>query len=505
MAKKHFSAHSISLYMFPLVALVIIVTNMFSNDPLINRMIAVVLLMAGWWISEAVPIAVTSVLPVVLFPLLGVMDGGTASEEYFNDIIFLFMGGFILSLALEKWNLHLKIAFKTLMLFGSKPYRILLGFMFTSSFLSMWMSNTATAVLMLPIALSVIKEMETIYGKEAMKRFKVGLLVGIAYACSIGGITTLIGTPPNLAFAAIFKSMYPHAAEITFSTWFVFGLPIYIILLASSSFIVYRLFPAKFSNGDSFRKYISKQNDDLGKVNYEQKRILVLFTLFALLLIFKNDLTIGSFHLPGWSDLFPFKSYIKDGTIAMLIAVMLFVIPSSSARGKKLMDWSTAVKLPWGIILLFGGGFALARGSVDSGLTQWIGESLAKYSHAPLPVFIGINATFMTFITTFTSNVSTAQILLPAAGALSQSIHLDPRILMISMTFASSFAFILPIATPPNAIVFGSGQIKMKDMVIPGLILSVIGIITLIVIMYLWGFEIFHIKPSVYPAWAINQ
>ncbi|MDF1572485.1 MAG: SLC13 family permease [Bacteroidales bacterium] len=488
--------------LFPLIALSIVVFNPVNTTPEINRMIAAVVLMAGWWISEAVPIAITSLLPLVLFPLFGIMNGGTTAEQYFNDIIFLFMGGFILSLAMEKWDLHLKIAFRTLLLFGSKPYRILLGFMVTSSILSMWMSNTATAILMLPIAISVIRELEHLHGKEKMKRFKIGILLGIAYACSIGGITTLIGTPPNLALVAIFSNLYPEAEALSFSTWFIFALPVYIILLSTASVVLYYIFKPKFETVGTFRKYVRTEYQKMGRSTSEQKIIMGIFLTFALLLITRNDLNIIDFTLPGWSNLFKTPSFIKDGTVAISLAILLFVIPSVNKKGQQLMDWETSLKLPWEIILLFGGGFALARASVESGLTLWIGEGLTQYAGIPPLFFIGINTFLMAFLTEFTSNVSTTQILLPVVSAMSDSLMINPKFLMIPVTMASSLAFMLPIATPPNAIVFGSGLLHIKDMILPGFILNILGIVVVTLAMYLWGMNLFEIDLAVFPEWA---
>ncbi|MCF8381135.1 MAG: SLC13 family permease [Bacteroidales bacterium] len=502
---KKISIASISRYLFPLIALGIIISNPVKEYPLVSRMIAVVILMAGWWISEAVPIAITSLLPLVLFPALGILDGGTTAVQYFNDIIFLFMGGFILALAMEKWDLHLKIAFRTLLFFGSKPYKILVGFMVASSLLSMWMSNTATAILMLPIAISVINEMEHIHGKQKMIRFRIGLLLGIAYSCSIGGITTLIGTPPNLAFVAIFANMYPDAEAISFSTWFIFALPLYLMLITSASLVLYLLFRPKIESVGTFRKYIQEQNYKLGKSTYEQKIVMTVFSFFALLLILKSDLIIGDFRILGWSNLFPEPKYIRDGTVAIFFAVFLFVIPSKNKTGKQLMDWKTAVKLPWSIILLFGGGFALAKGAVDSGMTQWIAQGLVQYAGAPPIVFIGINTFLMAFLTEFTSNISTTQILLPVIAAMSESLMINPKFLMIPVTIASSLAFMLPIATPPNAIVFGSKYLHIKDMILPGFILNIVGIILVTLCMYFWGTYIFDIDLSVFPEWAIRK
>lgn len=500
--KTAFSLSKISLIVFPLWAILIIVFNPLESNPNVGKMMAVLVLMAGWWITEAVPIAITSLLPVVLFPLLGIMDGRETSIQYFNDIIFLFMGGFMLSLSLEKWNLHLKIAYKTLLLFGSKPYKILLGFMVSASFLSMWMSNTATAVLMLPIALSVIKEMEKIHGPKKMIKFKIGLLLAIAYSCSIGGITTLIGTPPNLVLTAIFNNLYPSAPPITFSSWLIFALPIYFFLIGFSSLVLYLLFKPNIKSVGTFKKYIIRQNKNIGKLTFEQKTILALFIAFALLLILKNDISIGTFKLSGWNNLFENPEYIKDGNIAILIASILFLIPAKNKKEKMLMDWNTALKLPWGIILLFGGGFALAKGAVESGLTQWIGNGLVQFADTPPFVFIAVNTFIMAFLTEFTSNVSTSQILLPVVAALSESVHINPLFLMIPVTIASSLAFMLPVATPPNAIIFGSGELKIKDMLLPGIILNITGIFLITFVMYYWGMYVFDIDLTVFPNWA---
>lgn len=503
--KKSVSTRTVSLLLFPLLALIFILVNPVRSDPSISRMIAVVVLMAGWWISEVVPIAITSLLPIVLFPLLGIMDGGDTAAQYFNDVIFLFMGGFIIALALEKWDLHLKIAFSALLMFGSRPLMILMGFMVTSSILSMWISNTATAILMFPIALSVIHEMEVIHGQKKLVRFKIGLLLGIAYACSVGGITTLIGTPPNLAFVAIFEKLYPSGPAISFGNWIVFALPIYILQLTIAIFSLHLLFSPRIESKGAFKKYIREEHQKLGRISYEQIWILGLFVLFALLLIFRSDLRIGNTVIPGWSNLFKNPGFIKDGTIAVFISVLMFLIPSRKKPGTRLMDWKSAVKLPWRIILLFGGGFAIAKGSVESGLTHWLGQSMTGLADTPTIVFIGANATLMAFLTEFTSNISTSQILLPVVGALSESVRINPLLLMIPVTVASSFAFMLPIATPPNAIIFGSGHLKIKDMILPGLILNLSGIIIVTIIMYFWGTTIFEIDPAVFPDWAIWQ
>lgn len=482
----------LSLLVFPTLFFYFILFNPFADNQMIGRMLAVLILMAGWWVFESVPMAITSLLPVFLFPLLGIMDGKDTSSQYFNDIIFLFIGGFIISLALEKWNLHKRIAYRTLLFFGTSPIKILLGFMFAASFLSMWMSNTATAMLMLPIATSVILELEKIQGSEQVRKYRVGLLLGIAYACSIGGIVTLIGTPPNLVFSALYKELYPAMPEVTFSQWMMFTIPIYILFLGIAVLLLYFLYRPAQKGKKVPRSYLENEYLKLGKLSREQKILFSLFVLFALSLIFKSNIKIGSFEIPGWSRLFNYSSLIKDGNIAIAVTFLLYLIPTKSNLSEKLMDWETTVKLPWGIILLFGGGFALAKGVDNSGLSTWIGQLIASQTGSDTVGLMSVCTLIMTVLTTFTSNVSSAQILLPVVSSIADSSLIHPLILMIPVTLASSLAFMMPVATPPNAIVFGSGMLKIKDMVIAGLILNVIGMIITVLITIFWGAIVFQ-------------
>lgn len=484
----------LSLFLFPALFFYFILFNPFQDNQMVGRMLAVLILMAGWWIFESVPIAITSLLPVFLFPLLGIMDGKDTSVQYFNDIIFLFIGGFIISLALEKWNLHKRIAFKTLLIFGTNHLRILFGFMIAASFLSMWMSNTATAMLMLPIANSVINELEKIQGEEKIGRYKVGLLLGIAYACSIGGITTLIGTPPNLVFSALFKELHPTLPEVSFSQWMTFTIPIYLLLINSAALVLFLMHKPLKGSKRLPKSYFVTEYKKLGKISREQKIILSLFILFALSLIFKSKIQIGSFFIPGWSGFLAHSSFIKDGNIAIAVAFLLYLIPTKSDRSARLMDWESTVKLPWGIILLFGGGFALAKGAVSSGLSAWIGELIAQSTGSGSVGLMSVCTIVMTFLTEFTSNVSTAQILLPVVSSISDTLMISPLYLMVPVTIASSLAFMMPVATPPNAIVFGTGMLKIKDMVITGFLLNIIGIIVTILVTTYWGVIVFQIS-----------
>lgn len=489
---KSMKMKSIPLIVFPLIFIGLVFFNPFPNSPLIGKMLAVMLLMGGWWIFECVPIAVTSLLPVFLFPFLGIMDGKDASVQYFNDIIFLFIGGFIISLAMEKWDLHRRIAFRTLLFFGTSHVRILFGFMAAASFLSMWMSNTATAMLMLPIAISVIRELEKIQGREEIKKYGIGLLLGIAYSCSIGGITTLIGTPPNLVFSALFKELHPTLPEVNFSQWTLFALPIYFILITQTALVLYIMHRPSGATRKVPRSYLEDEYRKLGKVNYEQRIVFAVFVLFALSLIFKSSIRIGSISIPGWSQFCHYSSYIKDGNVAIAVAFLLYLLPARTGTSFRMMDWETTLKLPWSIVLLFGGGFALAKGAVDSGFSSWIGNLIASNEGSDTIGLVSVCTIVMAFLTEFTSNVSTAQILLPVASSISDSMMINPLILMVPTTIASSLAFMMPIATPPNAIVFGSGFIKIKEMILPGLIINLIGILITVLVTIYWGGYVFH-------------
>lgn len=488
-----------ALFVFPvLFVLLSTVLNPSESNPLIGKMLGAAIWMAGWWIFEVVPIAITSLLPMVLFPLLGIADGKSVATTYVNDIIFLFIGGFIIALAIEKWNVHRRIALRTLLFFGKGLFPVLFGFMLISAFLSMWISNTATTLLMLPLVLSVIEELELLYSKKEMKRFKIALLLGVAYSCSIGGITTLIGTPPNLVFIQTYTDAYPNAPVISFGSWFFFALPITVLLFCSALLVLYLVFKPKNKMQHIKPKFFEESYKALGKRTFEQTMVLLLFLLFVLLLIFRADINIGSFKIPGWSTLFTEnKKYIPDAVVAIFISILLFVIPAKEKKQGFLMDWKTAVKLPWGIVLLFGGGFAMAKGFQTSGLSQWIGEKLTILSGSPLWVIILGCALLMAFLTEFTSNVATTQALLPVSIALAASLKINPLYLMIPLTMAASLAFMLPVATAPNAIVFGSNQIKIKQMILPGFILNCIGIVVISLLMYFWGSFLFDLKPNV--------
>ncbi len=450
----------------------------FGGDQSDQRMLAsVAVLMAVWWITECIPLAATSLIPLVLFPFLGILSGKQTAASYINSTIFLFMGGFIIALAMEKWELHKRIALNLISLFGKNPSQIILGFMIASAFISMWISNTATAVMLLPIGLAIIYKMEEQFGKNDTKKFTISLLLGIAYACSVGGVGTLIGTPPNLVFQRIFSIQFPDKPEIVFSEWMFFAIPLSITMLIIIWFLLTKVFFRVGSEIKLQKDLIKSEKIKLGKMSYEEKVVLTVFLITAFLWIFRNDLEAGIISLPGWSSLLPTRDLIDDGTIAVMMGLLLFIIPaknktkgSSAILGNKIIR-----KIPWEIILLFGGGFALAEGFVATGLSETIGAQFAGLKGTDTYLIILIICLTITFLTELTSNTATAQIILPILAALSIEIDLDPYLLMIPATISASMAFMMPVATPPNAIIFGSERIKVKEMARSGILINIIG------------------------------
>jgi len=483
----------IAFVITPIIAVLMIIFQPLEAGIAANNMAAVALLMAVWWITEVVPLAVTALLPIVFFPFLGIMDGKATSNTYYNHIIFLFIGGFIIALALQKWNLHKRIALKILMLTGTSPAKILLGFMLATSFLSMWISNTATTMMMLPILLSVLGNLEELYGKENLKKYSIGLLLGVAYSSSIGGIATLIGTPPNPIFAQIYQINFPQNAEISFSQWMVFALPLSIMMFAIMYILLYFLFAKgqrKIWKGDSGVNF-SSEYQKLGNINFEERIVFIIFITTALLWMTRSALNIGNFHFAGWSSLLAHPKYLNDGTVAVMMGLLLFLIPAKQKEKGMLMDWETVKKMPWGIILLFGGGFALASGFKESGLAEYLGDQLqALQSLHPLVIIFAISA-IMIFLTELTSNSSSTTMILPILATLAVSTNIHPLMLMLPATFAASMAFMLPVATPPNAIVFGSNRLHIKDMARTGLILNIVGIFVISLWTYFFAGSFF--------------
>lgn len=473
------------------------------GKPEVTYTAAIAFLVAFWWITEALPIGLTSLLPIVLFPVFGVLDGKAISNSYINYVIFLFIGGFIMALTIEKWNLHKRIALKILSIVGGSPFMILTGFMISSAFLSMWMSNTATAMMMLPIAFSVNLALEDEHGKEKVTDFSIGLLLAIAYSCSIGGIATLVGTPPNLIFIRIFEILFPKAPEISFGQWLTFALPIAFFMLLFTLLLLYFIFKPKEHLKKLDKSFFSEKYKELGKVTLEEKRVLILFILLVILWVFRKNIDLGFVTTPGWSSLFKHPKYLNDGTVAIFMATLLFITPTSK-KNKMLIDWKITKKIPWHIIFLFGGGFALAKGFQDSGLSVFIGNKLASASSiSSSSLVLGLTG-MMSLLTEFTSNTASTGTMLPIISSLAVQLKLNPLLLMIPVTLAASMAFMLPIATPPNAIIFGSGKIKIIQMIKVGFFINLIAVITITVFTLTWGETIFQVNSNAFPLWATH-
>ena len=445
-----------------------------------NAVLASTAWVAAWWITEAIPIAVTALLPIVLFPLSGGLDLTATTASFGHKYIFLYMGGFVIAIAIEKWNLHKRIALNIINIIGTDVTRIILGFMVATAFLSMWISNTATSVMMLPIGIAIIKQLRDNpnTAEDENLIFGKALMLSIAYSASIGGLATLIGTPPNLVLAGIVLDTYDY--EITFMQWFMFGLPISLLLLFICwKYLTRYAFTFKQREFPGGKQEIRRLLHELGTISYEEKVIGIVFALTAFCWITRSFLLQKV--LPA----------IDDTIIAVIFAILLFMI-SSKDKKRKLIRWEEAVKMPWGIILLFGGGMALAKGFEVSGLASWLGSQMNILQGLPLLVLVMLLIAAVNFLTEITSNLATTAMLLPVLAPMALTIDVHPFILMVGAAVAASCAFMLPVATPPNAVVFGSGYLRIPDMVGKGFFMNIISICLLTLFVYfilplLWG------------------
>ena len=497
-------AKRVALWMGPLVAfLVLILPGPEGLGVLGQRTAAVAVLMVFWWISEAIPLAATALLPLALFPLLGVLPARDVSVAYGNPNIFLYVGGFFIAMAMQKWNLHERVALNVVRRTGTHPAALVGGFMLATALLSMWISNTATAVMMLPIALAVVGTITENAEGVGADKFEVCVLLGIAYAASIGGVATLIGTPPNGVLISQLSGLYPQAKEIGFLQWMFIGLPLSALMLPLTWWLLtHWLFRFEGLSMRHVGKVIDQRLESLGPMNRGEKIVMAVWAITALAWIFRSDIDLGAMVFPGWSRLFPEAGYIHNGTIAMISALILFVIPVDLKEGEFALDWDWAKRIPWGILLLFGGGLALAVGFEKSGLVQWIGSQLQALEGVPPLLVIACIALLLTFVTELTSNVATAAIMLPIlGGALAPALGVNPLLLMIPATISASCAFMLPVATPPNAIVFGGGNLKVAQMARAGLVLNLIGVLLVTLLTYFLAVPVFEISFTELPAW----
>lgn len=437
-----------------------------------------VLWIATWWITEAIPIPVTSLLPLVLFPLTGGLDLKLTASSYGDKIIYFYMAGFFLAIAMEKWNLHKRIALNIINVVGYNKKSMVLGFMIATAFLSMWLSNTSTSIMMLPIGIAIVSQV-SLKNNILNSNFGKVLMLGIAYSASIGGFATIYGTPPNLILLSNIEEYFN--LSIDFFSWFIMAFPLSCILLFICWYYLVNFSFDLSSLSNVSKKTISSQIKELGKIKYEEKGVLLIFIVFILGLLFKQFIS-------------EFIPQIDDTIIAISIAIFLFLIKSSDGENN-LIEWSDGVKLPWGIILLFGGGLSIATAMKSSGLALWIGELAYNIDSLDLILIVLIIVMIVNFLTEITSNLATVSMLLPILASISISLGIHPYIIMVSATIAASCAFMLPVATPPNAVVFGSGYLKMTDMVKTGLVMNVISIVIVSLYVYfvlpmLWNIDI---------------
>ncbi|MCL6099231.1 MAG: SLC13 family permease [Bacteroidetes bacterium] len=447
---------------------------------------AIAVLMSVWWITEAAPLSVTSLIPLVLFPLFGVVSGAVTAESYMNSTIILFMGGFIIAIAMEKWNLHKRIALKVIKIFGSSPSKIILGFMVAAGFISMWISNTATCLMILPIGLAIIYKVENEFGEEKSVNFSKSLMLAIAYASSIGGIGTFIGTPPNLIFQRMYAINFPNNPQLKFGEWMIFAVPLAFVMMIAGWLVLTKIIFKLNDNLVLDKKIVEEEYQKLGKITYEEKAVLYVFVLTSLLWIFRSDLELSFVKIPGWSGLFSSSNLIDDSTVAVAMALVLFLIPRKNRKEEHnfILSGDAIMKVPWDIVLLFGGGFALAEGFVQSGLSQFIGHEFAALKGFPFVALIFILCTIIVFSSELTSNTAQTTIILPILASLAKELGVNPLSIMIPATLSVSLAFMLPVGTPPNAIVFSSKRLKVWDMVKAGFMLNVIGIILVTILAY---------------------
>lgn len=474
--------------------------------------------------SEAIPIPATSLLPIPLFPLTGALPAEDTTPSYADPLIFLFMGGFFLAMAMQRWGLHRRIALRTIKAVGTEPSRLILGFMIATAFLSMWVSNSATVMMMVPIALAVIYQTADLIDETGLDidtsqgnfSFGVALMLCIAYGASVGGVATLIGTPPNILFAGQASELFGES--ISFAQWMLYGVPISLVGLATVYLYVTRLaMSPQFDELPIGADTIDRQLSDLGVMGKQEKLVLVVFIGMAVTWIGAS--LIGQFDsspaiVPGAIALVLDPIFgvpvpeDADTVVAIGGAMILFTLPTTTESGDHtfLLDWENAVDIPWGVILLFGGGLAIAAGFGDTGLAAWIGEQLQALAGVPM-VLILLSVVVMTiFLTEVTSNTATTAMLMPILAGVAVGIGVHPFGLMIAAATAASFAFMLPVATPPNAIVFGSGYITLPQMAKVGVGLNIIGIIliTAVALVWLpiaWGIDIGTLPTEFVEAW----
>jgi sodium-dependent dicarboxylate transporter 2/3/5 len=477
----------ISLFSGIVISLLLYVTNPFSVDVLAAKVLAVAALMIIWWVTEALPMPVVALLPLILFPILKIADLDKTAAPYANPVIFLFMGGFMLGLAIQKWNLHRRIALNIVRITGTSGDRIILGFILATGLLSMWISNTATTMMMFPIALSVVHVMkENNNDVKSMANFSLTIMLAIAYAANIGGIATIIGTPPNVAYVGYFETRFP-GRQIDFMNWMMLCLPLAIILLFVLYMVMVKvLFPNRIQSSELTRQLIRDEILRFGPLSKPEKRVLVIFIATALLWMTRkllNDDVFPWLNAVFNTELFSIK--LDDTIIAVLCAVSLYICPSGAKdeQHDALLEWGDTKKMAWGILILFGGGISLATALENAGLMEQLGGWLSKFSGNGF-ILVLVLCIVTIFLSEVMSNVAQVIVFAPVVTSLAIALKMDPLLLGIPMTLAASCAGMLPMGTPPNAIVFASGHIRFRQMAKAGFVMNIIAV--LLITLFCW-------------------
>ena len=437
---------------------------------------AVAMLMAVWWITEAIPISATALVPIVLLPVMGISGIEETLTPYAHPLIFLFMGGFVIAVAMEKWDLHRRITLNIVSFIGTRPNAIILGFIIAGAFLSMWVSNTATALMMLPIAISVLTLVDQrIKETQSVRNFGLCLLLGVAYGCNIGGMGTLIGTPPNALLAGFIQDNY--GIEISFARWLMFGLPLVAISLPIVYGVLTRVvYPVQIPDLPGGEQLFRDKLNELGSISSEEKKVSIVFGLTALCWITR----------PLFADIVP---GLSDTGIAMAAALSFFLIPAESKKRDFLLTWNDVEELPWGVLILFGGGLSLASAISSTGLAEWIGNGVQVVSNWPIMLLLLLVVALIVFLTEMTSNTATTAAFLPIMGSV--AVGQEPLLFTLPVALAASCAFMLPVATPPNAIIYSSNRINIPEMVKAGVSLNII-------FMFLISLLAYFIAPLVF-------
>lgn len=456
------------------ISLLMFAANPFNVDHHANLVLAVATLMVVWWVTEAIPMPVVALLPLILFPLFGIETLKNTSVSYGDSILFLFLGGFMIGLAIEKWNLHTRIALVIIRATGTSGDRIVLGFILSTGFISMWLSNTATTMMMYPIAASLIHVVgENRQGHGNLKNFALTVMLAIAYASNFGGIATIIGTPPNVAFVAFIQKKYNYT--VPFVDWVLICTPIAIMLLFALYFVMTKwLYPNHLRSDASTKRLIKERLEELGPLKRAEGRVLIIFVCTALLWITRDLINSVS----------PLK--LDDTMIAMMGATALFICPSGTRdeKSKRILEWKDTSKMAWGIILLFGGGIALAGALEKAGLIEKLGQWIAGFSGSGSFVLVLMITTVSLFVSELMSNIAQVIVFSPVIGGIADALHVNPLMLGIPMTLAASCASMMPMGTPPNAIVFASGHIKLNQMVKTGFVMNLVSTVLITLFCY---------------------